>query len=203
MKQATRYKILMMSFVLAGVMFWCAPLKAQDVSVTPQQAAAAEPSATAPSITTVNAAPGQPVEISTGSKSDDVNPNDIAPVIFTYWEHVAINDARNARGAVRPPTEEELAHDLHKAPDEKIKPPPEDREIKLGGIMFISGKDWTIWLNGKRVTPQAIPKEIIDLKVFKEYVEMKWFDDYTNQIFPLRLRTHERFNIDSRIFLPG
>jgi hypothetical protein len=93
--------------------------------------------------------------------------------------------------------------DLKTAPAEKVKPPPEEREITLGGIVYVDGDDWTIWLNGKRVNPKAIPKEVIDLKVYKEYVEMKWFDDYTNQIFPLRMRTHQRFNLDARIFLPG
>ncbi len=133
----------------------------------------------------------------------ELNPNDIAPLVFSYWEHAAINDARLSRGLVRPPTEEELMKDLKTKQEAKQKPTPEEREIKLGGIVYTTGADWTIWLNGKRVTPDAIPKEVIDLKVFKEYVEMKWFDDYTNQIFPLRLRPHERFNIDSRIFLPG
>jgi hypothetical protein len=32
---------------------------------------------------------------------------------------------------------------------------------------------------------------------------MKWFDEYTNQVFPIRLRPHQRFNIDARMFLPG
>lgn len=138
------------------------------------------------------------------TNESDINPNDMAPVVFSYWEHAAINDARNSRGEVRPPTAEELAHDLNAGPGtEKPKPPPEEREIRLGGIVYVNGKDWSIWLNEKRVTPGAIPPEVMDLKVYKDYVEIKWFDEYTNQIFPLRLRAHERFNIDTRIFLPG
>jgi hypothetical protein len=132
-----------------------------------------------------------------------INPNEIMPIVFSYWERAAVNDARNARGLVRPPTDEELMRGIKNPQGEKVKPPPEEREIKLGGIVFVANNDWTIWLNGKRVTPDAIPTEVMDLKVYKEYVEMKWFDDYTNQIFPLRIRAHERFNIDTRIFLPG
>ena len=79
----------------------------------------------------------------------------------------------------------------------------EKREIILGGILYVSDDDWTIWLNGKRVTPKALPKEVIDLKVYDAHIEVKWFDDWTNQIFPIRLKTHQRFNIDTRIFLPG
>lgn len=132
-----------------------------------------------------------------------VDPNAIGPIVFTYWERAAIQDARKARGLVRPPTEAELMRDLGGEKTSKNKPPPEEREVRLGGIVYIDPEEWTIWLNGKRVTPDALPPEVLDLQVYKEYVEIKWLDDYTNQILPLRLRAHERFNIDARIFLPG
>ncbi len=73
----------------------------------------------------------------------------------------------------------------------------------LGGIVYAREGEWTIWLNGRRITPEAVPKEVLDLRVFEDYIEVKWLDDYTNQIFPLRLRTHQRFNMDTRVFLPG
>ena len=125
-------------------------------------------------------------------------------LLFTYWEQVAIEDARNSRGQNRAPTDEELARDLRREQDaQREMPPPEERDIALSGIAYEGYKNWTIWLNGKRVTPDAIPKEAIDLRVFKEYIELKWFDEYTNQIIPIRLRAHQRFNIDNRMFLPG
>ncbi len=125
-------------------------------------------------------------------------------LLFTFWERTAIQDARASRGVVRAPTDAELMRDLKKRDDEpKRKPPPEERDITLGGIVYKTSKNWTIWLNGKRVSPNALPKEVLDLRVFEEYVEIKWFDEYTNQIFPIRLRAHQRFNIDTRIFLPG
>jgi hypothetical protein len=129
---------------------------------------------------------------------------EMSSILFTFWEHTAIKDAKNARGMTRPPSEDELTRDLNKGPQsEKVKPPAEQRDISLGGIVFVNGQDWTIWLNNQRITPDAIPPQIIDIKVYKEYVEMKWLDEYTNQIFPIRLRAHQRFNIDTRIFLPG
>lgn len=124
-------------------------------------------------------------------------------VLFTYWEHQAIRDARNSMGVVRAPSEAELAKDLNQKNEVGPKPPTEERDISLGGIVYVAAEDWTIWLNGQRVTPKAIPSEIIDLKVYNEYIELKWFDEYTNRIFPIRLRPHQRFNIDTRIFLPG
>ncbi len=136
-----------------------------------------------------------------------VNPNDIPSVVFTFWEHTAIRDARRARGqggAVRGVDEAELNRELRRKQDElRVKPPAEERDITLGGIVYRRSNDWTIWLNGQRITPEALPEEIIDLKVYSDYIELKWFDEWSNQIFPIRMRAHQRFNIDTRIFLPG
>ena len=133
------------------------------------------------------------------------NPDEYQSLVFTHWEHVAIQDVRNSRGQTRTVTDAELMRDLKKREDElqKVKPPPEEREIRLSGIVYNDQSDWTIWLNEQRVTPSAIPEEVMDLKVYKGYIEFRWFDDYTNKIFPIRLRPHQRFNIDTRIFLPG
>lgn len=131
---------------------------------------------------------------------------DIPSILFTYWEYTAIIDAKNARGTPRGVTEEELRREMEKSlkpEEERIKPPPEERDISLGGIAYTTKKDWTIWLNGQRITPDAMPKEIIDLQVYRHYVDMKWMDDYTLRVYPIRLRAHQRFNLDSRIFLPG
>lgn len=127
------------------------------------------------------------------------SPAKIRSLFFTHWQHEALMDAKRSRGNVRPPTQSEL--NALGTPGETIK--PENRDIALNGIVFVNDGDWTIWINGMRVTPSAIPREVIDLRVFKEYIEVKWLDDYTNQIFPIRLRTHQRFNLDARIFLPG
>lgn len=135
-----------------------------------------------------------------------VKPSDIDSPFFTFWEHAAIIDAKNSvddfkRGV----TEDELDRALRDSDqlEERPKPPPEEREITLGGIVFTSQNDWTIWLNGERIEPDALPKEIIGLKVHENYIEMKWLDDWTMQVYPLRLRPHQRFNLDTRIFLPG
>ena len=121
-------------------------------------------------------------------------------LFFTYWQHQSILDAKNKRGVVRPPTQDELDA-LERGDDLDLD--PERRYISLGGIVYKGENDWTIWLNGKRVTPTAVPEQVLDLRVFKDYIEVKWIDDFTNQIFPLRLRSHQRFNMDMRIFLPG
>ncbi|MCB1531511.1 MAG: hypothetical protein KDJ35_01445 [Alphaproteobacteria bacterium] len=135
---------------------------------------------------------------------DRLIPDMMRSIVFMPWEYAAIQDAKNSRGLARPTTDDELMREMAKASDRtRVKPPPEERDITLGGIVYKAPGTWTIWLNGKRVTPSALPEEIVDIKVFSDYIEMKWYDDWTNQIVPLRLRAHQRFNIDTRIFLPG
>lgn len=121
-------------------------------------------------------------------------------IFYTFWQYEAMRTAKNKRGVVRPPTEEELAA-LERGDDLDLD--PDRRDISLGGIVFKNDKDWTIWLNGKRVTPTAVPEQVLDLRVYKDYIEVQWIDEFTNQVFPLRMRAHQRFNMDIRMFLPG
>ncbi len=117
-----------------------------------------------------------------------VDINKMPSLFFNVWEHDLIVDAR--RGMTTGLGDEGIAD-------------AGDRDISLGGIVYVSGSDWTVWINNTRVTPKAIPAQIMDLKVYKEHVDLEWFDSTTNQIYPIRLRSHQRFNLDTRIFLLG
>ncbi len=129
-----------------------------------------------------------------------ITPDMVPSLFFTYWQHQAITDAKNSRGVVRPPSQAELDA---MANGEDFEPDIGPREIYLSGIVYKNAEDWVIWLNGQRVTPGAVPKEVMDLRVFDEYIELKWLDDYKNSIYPIRLQPHQRFNLDTRIFLTG
>lgn len=135
------------------------------------------------------------------------DPTNIPSLLFTRWEHEALMDmkaeAKRRGGVRRNVTETELDRAMDETEEVKPKPPPEQRELRLGGILYTTADDWTVWLNEQRVTPNAIPKEVISLRVHRHYIDVKWYDDYTSRIFPIRLRAHQRFNLDSRIFLPG
>ncbi|MCB9988867.1 MAG: hypothetical protein H6868_05980 [Rhodospirillales bacterium] len=132
----------------------------------------------------------------------EVNPNDIGTMFFTLWQHTLLQEAK--RGFVsRDATQGELDRQADMDLLPQSERPKGIRELSLGGIVYVSSNDWVVWLNGQRLTPKAIPKEVIDIHVRKEYVELKWFDGYTNLIYPIRIRPHQRFNLDSRIFLPG
>jgi len=125
-------------------------------------------------------------------------PRELKTLLFTPWQYALLQEAKIGFLA-RPPTAGELASNGGDGSPREMG----IRELSLGGIVFFHGEKWTIWLNGQRVEPDALPEEIIDLKVRKEYIDLKWFDAYTNVIYPVRLRPHQRFNLDSRIFLPG
>lgn len=122
----------------------------------------------------------------------------IKSLFFTHWHYQAIKDAKNSQGVVRLPSDWELNKENT---DDVIDPGP--RDVSLGGILYKSDDNWTIWLNGQRITPDAVPPEVLDLRVFDSHIEIKWHDDYTDKIFPIRMRAHERFNLDTRTFLPG
>lgn len=119
-----------------------------------------------------------------------VNVNMMPSLFFTVWEHDLVLDARRGLITRDPTTEDGIAE-------------TGPRDIALGGIVYHNGAEWTIWLNSLRVSPTAIPDEVLDLKVYKDYIELEWFDESTNQIFPIRMRPHQRFNLDTRMFLPG
>lgn len=120
-------------------------------------------------------------------------------LFFIPRELALLDDAR--RGVVaRPATDQEVnsSQDLYV---ENVPQGP--RELAMGGILYQSKDKWTIWLNGMKVTPKRLPSEVLDIRVEKDVVRLKWFDAYTNRIYPIKLRAHQRFNIDTRIFLPG
>jgi hypothetical protein len=77
------------------------------------------------------------------------------------------------------------------------------RDLMLGGIIFTSDDNWSVYLNEVRITPGNLPEEILDIQVHSDFIRLKWFDKGTNTIFPVRLRPNQRFNLDARLFFPG
>lgn len=129
-------------------------------------------------------------------RDGSVMPEALGTLFFTAWQHALLQEAKigfNTRlpeGAVTGDSQQQQR-------------PPGPREISLGGIAFANSSQWTVWLNGVRVTPTAIPEQVLDIKVSSSYIDLKWYDTNTNKIFPIRLRPQERFNLDMRLFLPG
>lgn len=125
----------------------------------------------------------------------------VPSLVFTPSQYALLREARIGFNT-RAPTLQELAK-AGDPNDPNYRPPVSIRDVKLTGIAYNTPDDWTIWLNNARVTPDAMPAEAVDLRVYKDFIELKWFDTLTSQIFPVRLRANQKFNLDTRIFLPA
>jgi hypothetical protein len=144
-------------------------------------------------------------------------------ILFTYWEQQAIQRALAARGiAVTdispgtpggpggrgpfafPPTPGGIQLPGDVGPDgPEALPPPGERELRLSSLVYVDNKNWAVWLNETEIRPGQIPENAAHMEVTQHYVDIEWHDPYTNQIFPVRLRPNQRFNLDMRVFLPG
>jgi hypothetical protein len=120
------------------------------------------------------------------------DPRELRTLMFTLWQYALLLDAKKGYFTT---SAEQQAEDY--GTNAGL------RELSLSGIAYKSPKIWTVWLNGERVTPDAIPLEVLDIKVESNFIDLKWYDSINNLVYPVRLRPHERFNLDSRIFLPG
>lgn len=73
----------------------------------------------------------------------------------------------------------------------------------LGGIMYKTDQDWTVWLNNRPVTPRSKPNEITSIRVTKEFVELKWKDPLTDRIYPVRMRPNQGYDMETGTFFQG
>lgn len=77
------------------------------------------------------------------------------------------------------------------------------RIIKLAGIVYHGVNDWTIWLNGERVTPKNKPERVMGLVVKSDRIHLRWMDLARQRIVNLTLRPHQQYLLDSDTILPG
>ena len=136
----------------------------------------------------------------------DIQKPDISPVepfpegfrslFFNEAEHKALGDALARRAPEAPvavASPEPLVAD--------DAPPP--RTLHLSGIVYAAPEDWSIWLNGRQVTPQRQLPELRDIRVSRDQVELQWYDEQTKTVVPVRLRPQQRFNLDTLDFMQG
>jgi hypothetical protein len=126
----------------------------------------------------------------------------VPSILFTDQEQAALAraiDVFNSGNWIKPPTDTPDAVD----PEIPVIEFTGGRELRLSGISYGDGQNWVIWLNNQRMTPTRLPPEVKSIKVYKNYVEIRWLDGLTQTEIPVRLRPNQRFNLDSRSFLPG
>ncbi len=140
-------------------------------------------------------------ELEERKKHERYTRSSIPSLVFTAQQYALLREARVGFNT-RSPTLQEL-RDPGDPNDPNYRRTSLLREVVLGGIAYSSPDDWTIWLNNARVTPDAIPADAVDLKVYKDFIELRWHDVKTDQIYPIRLRPNQKFNLDVHMFLPG
>jgi hypothetical protein len=134
-------------------------------------------------------------------RQPDVKPQELNTLFFTLWQYQLLQDAKRLYRThpVDPNT-------IPTSGDANGKVRPRSiRELSVGGILYRGQDDWTVYLNGQRITQDknSLPEQVMDIKVSDDYIDLKWFDTFTNLIFPVRLREHQRFNLDARMFITG
>ena len=80
---------------------------------------------------------------------------------------------------------------------------PSARTITLGDIEYKDAQNWTVWINGQKVTPSVSMKEIVDISVAPDIVHLKWFDIGLNGVFDIQIHSHETYDIATGVMTPA
>jgi hypothetical protein len=76
------------------------------------------------------------------------------------------------------------------------------RVIRLSGVVFRGQKDWVAWVNGKKVTPEKLLPEIIEIEVEStSQVRLKWYDVGLNKVISIALHPHQTYDIVTGVLL--
>lgn len=113
-------------------------------------------------------------------------------LLFTPLEIVAIEKAKDGK----------TVGDGMLQSDKAVYIPPV-RIISLAGVLLRKPGDWIIWINGRKVTPDQLLPEMVDVTVSKDNVHLKWYDIGMNKIISLSLRPHQTYDIVTGLLLPG
>jgi hypothetical protein len=81
---------------------------------------------------------------------------------------------------------------------------PAHRVIRMSGVLYRAPGDWIVWMNGKKVTPNNLLPEIIDISVMNSSkVNLKWYDAGLRKVISITLRPQQVYDITTGILLPG
>lgn len=67
--------------------------------------------------------------------------------------------------------------------------------LHLGAVLFGGPQDWTLWLNGERVTPDRLPERIEAISVAPERVRMTWQDVPRDRRVTVELRPRQSWDL--------
>ncbi|MCE9508670.1 MAG: hypothetical protein K8R48_10235 [Alphaproteobacteria bacterium] len=85
-----------------------------------------------------------------------------------------------------------------------VIPVPPHRVISVSGLLYRSPKDWIVWMNGQKVTPENLLPEIVDIKIdSSSHMKLKWYDIGLDKVIAITLRPHQTYDIVTGVLLPG
>lgn len=67
------------------------------------------------------------------------------------------------------------------------------RALYLSGILYLSPRTWTVWLNGQRVTPERWPEHVKGLSVERDSIEVKLRVADDEPLVTVRLRPNQSY----------
>ncbi len=116
--------------------------------------------------------------------------------LFSGAEAALIQKAMMGRVEMPQQTQETLSLEKKEIPKRRV--------IQISGVFFRTVKDWTVWINGKKVTPYKQLPEIIDIEVrSSSYLHLKWYDVGLNKVISITMRPNQVYDITTGILLPG
>ncbi|MDP2205203.1 MAG: hypothetical protein Q8K65_02745 [Alphaproteobacteria bacterium] len=178
------------SLLVLLALFFAPPALAQDViSAQPavESSASAQPDTTAQSdavgVAVDAAEAGQPAAEPVAAPATVKTPFR-GTLLFSGVEIAALREAAAGRRS------NEAFLDA-----EKTELIPVDRKIKLSGIYYKDDATWIVWLNGYKLHPSYLLKEIHRIDVKKDEIFLSWYDIGLNDVINIKMRPHQVYDI--------
>jgi hypothetical protein len=67
----------------------------------------------------------------------------------------------------------------------------DDSALTLNGIVFVSDKQWVVWINHQRITPDKIPNWLKILKITETYIQCEYL--YNKLWYQVTLEPYDTF----------
>ncbi|MEN8235990.1 MAG: hypothetical protein ABFQ95_00340 [Pseudomonadota bacterium] len=110
-------------------------------------------------------------------KALDFTDKDDFSLLFTPEEQYQIKST-NRRAHIRAKTP------IHQA-----------KQLHLNAVLYVDENNWTIWINGHKITPNSPNVHLIIHKVSSEHILCTW--KHTTQNYEVELRTNQMFKVNA------
>lgn len=170
-------------------------LSAMDNGAPASAAAAGAPATAAADATHPGVVPGvSPSTAPAPESKDDIQKPFSRSLFYTKQDLVQIRKALNGQSV-------NIDAPVTGSTGEII---PQVRTITLTGVLYKSPGDWMIWLNGQKLNPHNLLREIYEIEVFKDSrVRLKWYDIGLDGVIDVTLRPHQKYDIVTGLLLPA